>query len=278
LNFEPGTLNSATAARHLERRLENERLNFVCREAMRHFQQQQTTVTHKKGERGDKKFDETTERHHPPSIQCLKVVLQASAQLNRLASQPPPEEQQPPTNEQRRVEVETWFIEQRKDAERAGKIKCDSNEHIVVRDFVSSLLGEPNRGLALAILARDAGKKVVDRKPYDDSPPQVPPQNGWYYPVYDYNGGLVAWLSEEQMAAATLASGVDMSSLEPAVAVTGCPPSGPENTRSSTCAPPADSSQVESEKGITPPPAAPQISPPKAVHVIHLIPQATEYA
>lgn len=81
LNLEPGTLHSVAAA--LEQRLERERLNFVCREALRCFRQEQKTTTHKKGTRGDKSFDETTVRIAPPNVQCLKTILQANHQLNQ---------------------------------------------------------------------------------------------------------------------------------------------------------------------------------------------------
>ena len=86
--LQPGKPNAA-AAGALERRLEHERLNFVCREAMRHFHQEQKTVTHKQGHRGDTAFDETTERQVPPNVQFLKAILQANAQLSRLADKPP---------------------------------------------------------------------------------------------------------------------------------------------------------------------------------------------
>src|SRR5436189_2141297 len=45
----PGSGADDAAARQcLERRLQSERLNSVCREAMRHYHDQQKTVTHKK--------------------------------------------------------------------------------------------------------------------------------------------------------------------------------------------------------------------------------------
>jgi hypothetical protein len=73
----------------------------------------------------------------------------------------------------------------------------------LVRDLVSTLLGQCNKGVALSELAQQCGKKIVDRKSYDDNPPKLPPgADGWYYPLYDYHGGLVAWLSADQLAAA----------------------------------------------------------------------------
>src|SRR4029078_10568011 len=39
--------------------------------------------------------------------------------------------------------------------------------------------------------------------PYDDNPPKLPPNaHGWHYPMYDYHGGLVAWLSADHLAGA----------------------------------------------------------------------------
>jgi hypothetical protein len=161
LNLEPGTLNAA-ARRRLDQWKEYERLNFACREAIRHFRLEQKTMTHKKGERGDKSFDETTERIAPPNLQYLKIMLQASAQLHRLLNQPPEDEAQGLNEEQLREQAEAWMTRKRDDAERAGIVSGDPNNHIVIRELVKAVVGEPNTGIALHILARDVGKVLVD--------------------------------------------------------------------------------------------------------------------
>jgi len=239
----PPACSNANAKLRLQRRLEHERLNFVCREAMRHFQEEQKTVTHKKGDRGNTSIDETTERRLPPNVQCLKVVLQANAQLSRLESRPPLDDDRAESDHDFRQKLEAWLVHKRHQAAQDGKVPNNSNEEFVIHELVGIVLGEPNRGVALDLLALYAGKKLVDRKPYDDSPPQVPPRNGWYYPMYDAHGSLVAWLTADQVATATAACGVDLATLEPAIAATGFPP--PERADADVASPSAPKCSID---------------------------------
>src|SRR5262245_49085360 len=266
--------DGATARQRLLHRLEFKRLNSVCRHALQHFQQQQKCITHKTGSRAGKPIDETTERTLPPSIQCLKVVLQANSQLSRLekkrgAVDPPLrncaddasiDPRQPA--EQGRERVEDWLVDHRDDAERAGLAPCSFGSRPLIQDLINTLLGEPNKGVALIQLARECGKKVVDRKSYDDHPPKLPPDaDGWYYPMYDYHGGLVAWLSADQFADAVHPDYLPVSrdSPNPADAIPAeHVPSDPRldtasTTTSSTWPPSPDSPQPSSGPVLTVP-------------------------
>jgi hypothetical protein len=191
-NLEPGTLNAAAFAR----RLEYERLSLACREAIRHFREPQKNVTHKTGTRGNTAIDETTERTLPPNLQCLKVLLQANAQLSRLEKQVAAEQTQPPTDQERREQVEAALVQLYQDAQRAGKLPFHLNPLALARCLVRAMLREPDGCLALHELSHAYGKKLVDDKPYN---PQVPPYGGWYYAMHDGDGSLVAWISADQL-------------------------------------------------------------------------------
>src|SRR5262249_40091678 len=107
---------------------------------------------------------------------------------------------EPDTTDQDRQQVEDWLTQQRNQAERFA---CGFDNHTVVHDLVSALLGQPHDGLVLDVLARDSGKKLLDRKSYDDHPPQLPlplHDGGCYYPMYDAHGTLVAWIHDSQLA------------------------------------------------------------------------------
>src|SRR5262245_50977562 len=201
------------ARQRLRSRLQFELLTTAARHALRHFQEQQKTVTHKKGTRGGKEIDETTERLLPPSIQCLKVVLQANNQLSRLEKQPAPDAEQQPTEQQladdsggndpKREDVEAWLTEQRDQAQRAGLVNINHGNNILVHDLVSAFLGQPNYAVARNALAEDAHKRVVTPKSYGDKPPVIPPQyEGSIYPMHDRDGNLVAWITADQLEGA----------------------------------------------------------------------------
>src|SRR4051794_17791637 len=81
LDLGPGTLDPAG----LDRALQREYLSFVCRHAIQQFDADRVTTTTKKGTRGDKPIDETTERREPKSIQCLKIMVQAAKALSALS-------------------------------------------------------------------------------------------------------------------------------------------------------------------------------------------------
>lgn len=181
----------SAGARRLERQLEREQLSFVCRQAIRHFQEPQKCVTHKKGTRGDKAFDETTERTLPANVQYLKTVLQTTRELSRLEEKPPLEEAA--DDAAMREQVEEWLTKEYDEAARAGKVSGDIYNRAVIGDLVKALLGEPNSGVYLHVLARDANKKIRDRKPYDDSHPPLPRKDGWYAAVHDEDGDVVGW-------------------------------------------------------------------------------------
>jgi len=212
-----------TARQRLQHRLQYDRLSEAARLALLHFHQPQKVVTHKKGARAGKEFHETTERLLPPSLQCLKVVAQTTAQLTRLQAS---ERRQPvgsasgeglqnepgdgaPDSALRnpqsallplsREQVEAWLVQQNAQAAQAEKVPDHIDAKPIIHDFVGTLLGESQYNWALRVLADDVGKKVVDRRPYEDEPPPVPNRDGWYYAMYDANGGLVAWLRAEQL-------------------------------------------------------------------------------
>src|SRR5262245_24977202 len=198
---EESATDETAARQKLLQRLEFERLNSVCRLAMQHFQQPQKSITHKTGLRAGKPIDETTERTMPPNLQCLKVVLQANSQLSRLEKQrstaisPASGRANNASTdlhqmaEQGRQQVEDWLTDQRDETERAGLAPCSFGSRPLVRDLIDTLLGESKDGVALTMLAHECGKKVVERKPYDDNPPKLPPDaEGWHYPLYDYRG------------------------------------------------------------------------------------------
>ena len=69
----------------------------------------------------------------------------------------------------------------------------------------------------------------MDPKPYDDHPPKLPPHDGWYYPMHDAHGTLVAWLSADQLAGAISPDYQPLSRtpIEPSVAVVGASPGEP---------------------------------------------------
>jgi len=163
LDFGPGTLDSARET--LDRVLERERLNFVCRHAIREFSSERVTVTHKKGTRGDKAIDETTERREPPSIQCLKVILQANAQFSRLESRVVGQASRRP------VVAVGWD----KAAPAAGPPQPD--------------FAQPDSELA--------SQPAVGETAVQWEFPDFPPENGWYSPVRDERGWIVAWQRTE---------------------------------------------------------------------------------
>src|SRR5262245_56216765 len=272
---EESATDETAARQKLLQRLEFERLNSVCRLAMQHFQQPQKSITHKTGLRAGKPIDETTERTLPPNLQCLKVVLQANSQLSRLEKQRGTavhdranEDRRvgpviaasagPPTvpAEHGREHVEDWLTDQRDEAERAGLAPCSFGSRPLVRDLIDTLLGESKDGVALRMLASECGKKVLDRKPYDDHPPKLPPDvEGWHYPLYDYHGGLVAWLSADQLAGAVYPDYQPMRAPDPDAANPANPKPTPQanSTAPSSTSPPVhDSSQPITTPALTP--------------------------
>ncbi len=198
----------------LDLQLQSARLNLVAREAVRHFQQPQATVTHKQGTRGDKSIDETTTKSLPKNLQCLKIILQANNQQQRLSRasssspslpvplSPPPQASQPSESEHNisRDEVTSWLADQHRQAEKDKKVIFYGNSPALVSDLLKALLGEPNNGLALRLLAAFDGKKVANYSPRDENWPDVPPYNGWYYAMYDAHGTVVAYLHADQVA------------------------------------------------------------------------------
>ena len=185
LNFEPGTLNAAD----LDAALHRNYIDFVCRHAIREFQADRVTVTRKTGQRGDKPFDETTNRREPKSLQCLKILMQAiklgsssstKSQTRNTKHQIPADEITPSdssslvpqcrpddpfcidasSDEMLRKKVGNWLVAERGKRQRQpdGNIDFDSYN---AEDLVSSVLGEPAEGRALEILAADLGKILV---------------------------------------------------------------------------------------------------------------------
>ena len=276
---------SAISHTEFDFQLQSARLNLVAREAIRHFNQPQTTVTRKTGHRGDAKLDETTTKHHPASLQCLKIILQANAQHQRLAasggpgtaaqrwsapghstvpgpviSNSSPESPTPSPEPLDRTSVEHWLTDQR---HANGQDDYGHGPGFVTTELVSAFLGKPNGGTALKVLARDAGKKVVDRQPWDDQPPPVPPYNGWYYAMYDAHGGLVTWLH------ADLVGDLIPTEYEPAIACKGGLPlpadAYPSNTPSSAATNTADGSSSPTSSTSPPPLDSPQHQSPPSL-------------
>jgi hypothetical protein len=277
------TAPNDAARDRLQHRVQYERLNEAGRLAMQHFREPQKIVTHKKGARAGKKFHETTERLLPPNLQCLKIVVQSSAQLTRLQASggrrvgqacaasagPPPSSARSESCDHAshsairtlgyplgaalaplsREQVEAWLTEFNRQAALANKVPYHFENQNLIHDVVDLLAGESKSHVALHVLARDAGQKVVKRKPYDDQPPRVPPVNGWFYAMHDADGGLVAWLHASQLADAISPDypPVSRSPDDPATSIT---------TSSSTSPDSDDSPQPSSSPALT------DISPP----------------
>jgi hypothetical protein len=159
---ETGDLTQAERER-LDRWLEYERLSFVCREAMHHFQQQQKLVAHKHGTRDDKTFDETTERLLPPNLQCLKILLAANAQLGKL-EQKPPLSPRDPDELQRRFILFEELRRLREAAVREGKVTYSYGIEDV---WLKALVGEVNQSRRPNAAARELSQAIL---PASDRP------------------------------------------------------------------------------------------------------------
>ena len=128
------------------------------------FCDQHKTITHKHGTHGEKSVDETTERTIPPSIQCLKVVLQATRQLSDLADKPPC-----PRRRVRRVppRADRSLAHQGARSGGAGRAGQPRPQQLL-STFTSSAnwrgpsAASPNSGVHLHILARDVGMEIID--------------------------------------------------------------------------------------------------------------------
>jgi hypothetical protein len=145
---------------HLDRWLEYERLNFVCREAMHHFGTQQKHIAHKHGQRDEKHFDETTERLLPPSLQCLKILLAANAQLSKL-EQKPHLSFRDPDEQQRRVILFEELQRLRKEAEREGRVTPTHGPRSVADAWLRALVGEPNDSRRPDPAARELSQAIL---------------------------------------------------------------------------------------------------------------------
>jgi hypothetical protein len=141
----------------LDRWLEHERLNFICREAMHHFCQQQKLIAHKHGQRDDKTFDETTERLLPPNLQCLKILLAANAQLSKL-EQKPPLSSRDPDEQQRRFILFEELRRLREAAEREGKV---THSYDIEDAWLKALVGEANDGRRPNPAARELSQAIL---------------------------------------------------------------------------------------------------------------------
>ena len=214
LDLGPGTLDRA---------LQRGYLNFVCRQAIRQFQADRVTVTHKKGTRGDKAIDETTERREPPSIQCLKVVVQTTAQLARQSrdghrceavvvsrgakavpsrgtreaglSKVQSQEGADSTLDSAaldRAAVEAWILENRNQ----GIYPSTFFDAADVRDLVNLIVREPASGSALKKLAPQTGKILVEKK---EGSYHIPRQDGWYTGLYDIYGQFLFFMRDEEV-------------------------------------------------------------------------------
>ena len=171
-DFRPSTFDHS-ARQALERRLQHDRASAVAREAMRHFKDQQKSITHKSGTRADKQIDETTERLLPPNLQCLKVVLQANAQLSRLDKQLAEEQSQPPKGDnQSRKEIENWLTKRLLEAEQSGKVEPVYNPRFLVERTLSALLGEAKYRIDLRDLIYRPSQET--KQPESDEVPPDP--------------------------------------------------------------------------------------------------------
>jgi hypothetical protein len=188
----------AAAAWRVERRLEHQRLNFVCRQAMRQFFRPQKTVTRKTGTRGENAIDEKTVRVQSPNLQCLKVILQATSRLSQLEDKAQLPTDEPASGAAGRQQVEAWLNQQRQAAVQAGKIPDAIGHYLPASDLIDTFLGESKHNAAVHALAHDAGKKIVNQKP-DYCEPPIPKRNGWYYPLRDSDGDTVAWLRAQDL-------------------------------------------------------------------------------
>lgn len=127
----------------LDRFLERERLNFIARESLRLFGEEQKTITKKSGTRGDNAIDETTERTAPPNVQYLKIALQATRQLSQLEEKAPLPLTELDSDERERIMRQELF-RIREEAEAAGKVSKSVDVWGAVKRILNALVGEPN--------------------------------------------------------------------------------------------------------------------------------------
>jgi hypothetical protein len=149
---------SANKQRRLDRWLERQRYNHILREAMRGFREEQKTVTHKTGKRGETTIDETTERRQPSNVQHLKVALSAARQLSQLEDKPHIPYDEPDARERRAIMVNELY-EARKQAEAEGQVPKSHSPWAIILHLLHAALGEvrhprsPEDEAALAQLA-----------------------------------------------------------------------------------------------------------------------------
>jgi hypothetical protein len=125
----------------LLRQVQDERLNLICREAIRHFYDSQTTITRKSGTRGDKPFEERTERTTSGNLQCLKVLLAATRELRQLAESDPPPTHQPTAYDREQI-MEEELVRLYEEAIAEGKVEPTENPAARIDRWLDSLLGE----------------------------------------------------------------------------------------------------------------------------------------
>jgi len=147
-------------AQHLARWLEREQAQAIYERALRAFDYGPRELkTVRKGDRDGKPFEEETCRELAPSAQLLRAAIAAKRDLTRLANQPPlplsPEE----SETQRRASTLEYLTEKRDRAWKAGKVAFDPCNRALMKDLVRTVAGEPNDGVALAVLDRDAAHR-----------------------------------------------------------------------------------------------------------------------
>jgi len=154
--FSAGLGSHSIDCQRLDRWLQREQSQAIYDRALRAFDQGPKELkTVRKGERDGKPFEEETCRELPPSAQLLRAAIAAKRDLSRLANQPPVPMSAEENLAQRRANAHQYLTEVRDRADRAGKVAPDLCPSKLMSDLIKTVCGEPNDGIALAVLGRD---------------------------------------------------------------------------------------------------------------------------
>jgi len=154
----------------LSRWIRKERINLICKEAIRHLAEPQTVVTTRSvtrqpqpeaaaaptrsaSERSDPSLTRSASEGHDPeryektvrtgpvNVQFLKVLLAANRQLHELDELPPVKDSTPPSHE--RI-MEQELLRLRKEAEAEGRVERSTDPWALVNRWLDALVGESN--------------------------------------------------------------------------------------------------------------------------------------
>jgi hypothetical protein len=127
---------------------------------MQKFHEEEKTVTTKKGTRGEKPFDETTERTSKASVQWLKVVLQSIRLLGQLEDRDPLPAEEPDARKRQSIMYHE-LSEMRDAAEREGKVTPSVDPWGPIKRVIDAVVGEPNDGKRPDAAMREISRNIL---------------------------------------------------------------------------------------------------------------------